>query len=807
MTGEAEGGTGDDARPPSRPPVADELSDGVDGAHPDAGAEPHRSLNLPDLRKLAAAPATVILPALVFIGAILAALDDAAPTGLDRADAAWRALAGGLIVACAAFAPPMAWVLAAAGAAASSGQTALITMGAITIVVAAVAALRFPDNEWVGGVVGVGVSWVIFRLPHDTVIGLSTLVAAAILVPIVVGAWYWGPDWLIRVFTWSVAVIGVAAILGVLVLGFTMFSARGKVNNALDLADDAVVSFRDGDEQEARELLAQAVDELAAASDETSAPWVRATRLIPVLGQHTDALDTVIESGRSSADAALDVLAEIDRGNLAIIDGRVPVAAIENIEPRIVALADATERARSDIAAARLRWLLPPMRSALDRADDELDDVTRSSRRAADAARLTPSMLGADEPRNHLVILVTPAELRGSGGLIGNWALIQASGGSLELLDVGRAIDVNNLLVGQAFELTQPAQYVERYDGNQVETEFWDATLSPNYPDVASVVAQLFEAATGTPVDSVMLVDPDGVAALMELTGPVEMGNRTMTASNIRQFLLFDQYADFDTDEQRIAFLELLLTRTFTQLLTIDFSDPWDLDEVFETVVDEDRLMLVSLRSDEQRLLTDLGLDGSFPTVAEGAADLIGVVTQNGGQNKADAFLERSIDYDATINPVSGRIDATVTVELTNTLTDLSLPGPIVGSNDQGLPAGTNLSAVTVYTPHQLLTAALDGEEVGLQGIREFGLLSYTRVIEIPAGETVVLELELRGDLDLSEAYRLVVPVQPTANPDLIRLRVSSPSGVLLDGSRASWQHTVRTSSDQEFQLQIAAAG
>ncbi|MEZ5168935.1 MAG: hypothetical protein R2695_21510 [Acidimicrobiales bacterium] len=48
------------------------------------------------------------------------------------------------------------------------------------------------------------------------------------------------------------------------------------------------------------------------------------------------------------------------------------------------------------------------------------------------------------------------------------------------------------------------------------------------------------------------------------------------------------------------------------------------------------------------------------------------MVHQNAGQNKLDTYLEREIDYDLTVN--DGVAEATITVRLTNTLTDLSLP-------------------------------------------------------------------------------------------------------------------------------------
>lgn len=752
-------------------------------------------------------PERLALPALVILGALLALADDAEPTGWGNADSFWRAVAGAAIVICGAFAPPAALLVSAGAAAASSSEAWLIAVGAVTVLLAAGAAFRYAYVPWAGALVGLGVSWIVFRLPHTEVMGLSTLVAAAIVGVLLFGAWFWGPDGVAKYFTWAAVAIAVGTVLAVLVLAVTLFRARNQINDALDLADDAVASFRDGDEVRAREQLADAVDLLGSAEEKTGARWVDATRLVPVIAQHTEAVQTVVTSGLASAEAAQVVLDEVDRDELAIKGGAVNLDAIRDIEPAVADLAAATAATRTDLASVRSRWLLGPMRSALDDANDEIDEIADASDRAADAARLAPGMLGGDGPRNHLVLLVTPSELRGSGGLIGNWALIEALDGRLDLQAVGRAQDINDLLVPQDLELTRPVGYVARYAQNQPESEFWDITLSPHFPDVANVAAQLFEAATDTEVDSVMLVDPEGLAALMELTGPVRIDNATMTSDNVARFLLVDQYASFADDDDRTEFLERLVTETFENLLAIDFQDPWDLDEVFGDVVDEDRLVITSLNDEEQILLDRLGVTGSFPTVPEGSADVMGVLTQNGGQNKADAFLERRIGYDALLDPLTGELEGTITVSLTNDLANMLLPEAIVGSNDQGLPRGTNRLAVTVYSPHALVDARLDGVETGMQVIPEFGLNSFNKVLDIGPGETVELEIDVAGQLDVAGRYRLVVPVQPTANPDRIRLRLRGTTGTRLDGSLTSWQTSLRTSADQRYVIDVEPPG
>src|SRR5690606_38125642 len=87
------------------------------------------------------------------------------------------------------------------------------------------------------------------------------------------------------------------------------------------------------------------------------------------------------------------------------------------------------------------------------------------------------------------------------------------------------------------------------------------------------------------------------------------------------------------------------------------------------------------------------------------------LVTQNKGNNKIDSYLRRSIDYVATFDPSTGAVEATATITLRNDAPAFGLPLAIIGSNDQGLPLGTNAMFFSFYTPHLLRQASLDGED------------------------------------------------------------------------------------------------
>jgi hypothetical protein len=737
---------------------------------------------------------------LVVVGIVVAVLDDAAPTGHTTVDAVWRGIAGALLVVCAASAPAPTWAIAALVAAVASTNVALISVGAGALVIATVGALRFARVRSIGAVVGVAVGIVAFRLPHDAPLGVSTVVALVIAAPVVIGAWYAGPAVIARLLNGLGAVGLVVSAAAAVALGFAVLDARAELETATDLIDEASDLFRDGDEQGARDRLEEGLAAFDRADGSVSKPWLGVTRAVPVIGQHTAALQAVTGEGVFTTQAALLVLDDLDSDTLTITGGAVDLDAVRALEPSVTGLALAAIRGSRKLDDVDSPWLLGAVRTGLADASDELADVTDSARRAVDAIRVAPTMLGGEGVRRHLVLLDTPAELRGSGGLIGNWALIEAVDGALRLGGVGRVEDLNLALADAPTRLTAPDSYVETYGRFSVESEFQDITVSPHFPDVAQVAAQLFEQANATTVDTVMLVDPAGVAALLALTGGVTIDDITVDSTNARDFLLLHQYRVFPTESERVRFLERMLTETFSRLLIVDFPDPWDLDEVFADVVNEDRLVIASVNAREQSLLEDLGVGGAF---APTDGDVIGVMTQNAGQNKIDTFLSRTIDYDASIDPARGTIDATVTVLLTNLATDLSLPDAVVGNNDQGFPRGTNVLELTIYSPHSLVEATLDGEESAMRATSEFGIRAYSRLLQLPPGGRAVVTMRLEGVVSLTDGYVLNVPVQPAATPDTFDITINVPPDVLIDDSAGPWNMPMRTAADQRIELEL----
>ena len=61
----------------------------------------------------------------------------------------------------------------------------------------------------------------------------------------------------------------------------------------------------------------------------------------------------------------------------------------------------------------------------------------------------------------------------------------------------------------------------------------------------------MWEALEGERVDGVMVLDPVGLATLMNVTGPVDVEGRRIESDGVIRELLFDQYWEDDVSERR----------------------------------------------------------------------------------------------------------------------------------------------------------------------------------------------------------------------------------------------------------------
>ena len=101
---------------------------------------------------------------------------------------------------------------------------------------------------------------------------------------------------------------------------------------------------------------------------------------------------------------------------------------LQAAQPRLAATATRLTGIATQVKALPVHGLLPPVHNAVNQLTGQLSSLTGQVDDAALAAKLLPPMLGAAGPRRYLVIQDN-AEVRGTGGLLGAFATLEAANG------------------------------------------------------------------------------------------------------------------------------------------------------------------------------------------------------------------------------------------------------------------------------------------------------------------------------------------------------------------------------------------
>jgi hypothetical protein len=715
--------------------------------------------------------------AFVALSALAAVAAPARPTGHVVVDAIYRAAFGALVAAAAGRAsrgPTL--MLAAIGLAASRGWW--IAPAALAGGAAFAATLAQRRFRRTGAAVGAVSAQVLLHLHPVGFHGATALIAAAAVVPVAISAYRAIGEDARGVVRQAAIVLVALAVICSIPLAVAALGSRHDLTDGVHETRIAFDAASNADQTQTVAALSNATSSFRHAHSKAANPFTALAGLVPVVSQHRRALTEATAVAMRVTSTARTTARQADYGQLRYRGGRIDVARLAAMEGPLTQLRDALSAAKTTTDHLRGPWLVGPVDSRLGKLTRELDRALPDARLAAQAARSAPDLLGANGVRHYLVAFMTPAEQRGLGGFIGAWGEITADHGQLHLVRSGAGSDWLHAAPPGSRTLSGPADYLARYANFGIADSPADALYSPDLPMDAEVLAGLYPQSGGVPVDGVLALDPEALASLVSITGPIHIEGRAqpLTATNLAAFLLRDQYVDLppaattrDAQAARKDFLQAVLRTTFDRLTAGTLPGPRSLADRLSPGMHEGRLAFWSRHAADEALVRSVGLDGTFPAARGG--DLLAVTTQNEGQNKIDVYLHRSIRYDVRTDPASGTTSATATVTLRNDAPAAGLPAYVLG-NSFGLPAGTNATFMSLYSALGLDAVAVDGRPTQASSAREAGANAFGLSVKIPPGGTVTVVFHLRGSLAPSTIYRLALKPQPMVQPEQVEVRV-----------------------------------
>ena len=585
-----------------------------------------------------------------------------------------------------------------------------------------------------------------------------------------------------------------------------MLPTRGplaEARSAMLQGRDAVTA---GDLPTAGDAFARAEASFEDARRTLDNPLTRLASWLPLVGRTPDAIRSAAEAGQLVARAGRQVTTAAEDlpgglGALAPREGRIPLEPLRAIATPLARAAATAARAEELLQEAP-RSLVPGIvTEPLETFTIEAAQARRALHAAAATTRVLPAFLGADGPRSYFLGAQNPAELRGTGGLIGAFAILTVDDG---LIEIGPFRDVLPVFRDVVPTQVQPPSedYETLYGLNYANIA--NVNMTPDFPTAARAVETLYQAATGNTVDGTMLADPQALALLLEAAGPTEVPatGTTVDAGSVVNFVANEAYSRFPDAATRKRILGDVAAEVLGHFLdTGAAADPAAAGRAVVEAAADGHLLLHATDPAVQRGLEAAGMAGAL---TDPPGDFLAVMANNAGGNKIDFYAARTLRYDVALlgdGSAAGRLEVTIRNEAPRS----GQPEYVIGPHPfVDAEPGENITNVQTYcaTTCRFERARVDGSSVAVSRRTELGHPVMITGSGIPSGGSARLEYGWTTKDAWTEdgglvVYRLTVQGQPTIVPTRLRLSVAIPENgrlvrtsdeMQVVGDRVVWQ-------------------
>ncbi len=252
-------------------------------------------------------------------------------------------------------------------------------------------------------------------------------------------------------------------------------------------------------------------------------------------------------------------------------------------------------------------------------------------------------LLGFNEPRTYLVLLLNNTELRPGGGFIGAYALVKFDHATPQILTLA---GTENLLPNAT--LPSPPAPLAKY----LKTNAWhfrDSNWSPDFASSSRVGLDLYAqegGAAAADISGVIGFTPTVIESLLKLVGPITVGDQTYTADNFTEKLEYE--VEYGYSQRGVLFKDRKaalgeLAHALLGRLKISVLTHWsDYLRLAQQLLDQKQIMVYAKDDILQRLIRERGWSGEMKASPE---DYLLWVDANLGSLKTDRVIKRTLSY------------------------------------------------------------------------------------------------------------------------------------------------------------------
>jgi len=540
--------------------------------------------------------------------------------------------------------------------------------------------------------------------------------------------------WLVLGLTAAVVVV-LAALAWV---GVRALMAKSEIDQVTAHIDELRQAVGDGD----LDTLAKVADEVAPhvqrAEALTGDPIWRATEVVPVLGPNLAAAR--VSSSQLNVlvnDLALPLMSELP--HLGDGKGGIDVATLQKVAKTLQGVDAALRAGTREFAALDLDATIPAVGDGARQLQKINDQAATIVHGLMPYAKIAPGLLGAEAKRDIVMIVQNNAESRTGGGISGSLVELVADKGHISLKKVAS----DAVFSPRKKPIAEVPESTTTLFGDVVGRYVQNTTSPADFTVTARLVSAWWHQYTGKAPDMVVSIDPFVLAAIIRATGPVEVGDITLTGDNAIEEILVMPYVTMSPEEQDAYFAEIA-KKVFAHATNGDVN-PAAFATSLRTPLAEGRISAWSSVSTEQTVLAAGALGGPAARHRAAGENAYAVYFSDGTGSKMDRFLTTSIAAGTVQCRPDGHRDVTVTVTLKSTApadAGTRFPFSLTGGGLFGTPAGQIRTLVSAAAPADGSVASVnvDGKPVNAPVVEEAGFPTTTATVLLKPGEKATIE-------------------------------------------------------------------
>lgn len=512
---------------------------------------------------------------------------------------------------------------------------------------------------------------------------------------------------IVGVFVFCLAVMGVSAFVAKSAVDTLMSEAKALAN---DIDDSAKTQSH--------------VDEMVSAASRahwaTAHPIWRATEILPFVGDDLRAVRLLARTADSLVSDVAAPLLEFDLSSIGPTDGALNVDAVAELGKKIEEVAPAAQDAQIRLIADGIDTenLLSPLQGPVTQVEDALNMAADVLRRLAILSPQLPDMLGADGPRNYLVMAQNTAEMRTLGGNPGSLLMLTVDNGRMEIT---QSASEQNLNSGRAEPVAPLNQWTEALYTDRVGRYIQDTTMTPDFAQTAYLARAFWSESLGDPGEAVLAIDPVVLSYMLKATGPVQLPTgETLSADTVVSEVLNKIYVRYpgtaptDRAAQDLFFAEA--AGAVFGKLTSSSSGFAGLITQLVKGYDEGRILYASTNEIEAKAVVGTRFGGPLTVQSNDENTTLGVFVNDNTEGKLDYYTDMSVKATSNVCSVGDEDDKTFTVEATynyNLKPEDVDSLPYYVSTARYFPKGQKSTNLVFYGPvgSTFVSAKIDGQD------------------------------------------------------------------------------------------------